>query len=140
MKYKNCRLNIFKGVFLFLILCANSSAQSLCKGMVTELNVSEKITLENNVKRQLKVDGVNVIKFFKDKGSSIAYIETFDADEVFLFYSGDELKSDYISMWSGAAGISEQKTIEEWARKNVPGIPYELAKCFSWYAIYRKAE
>jgi hypothetical protein len=133
-------VNIFKCLLLIFIFNGVAFSKNPCEETVVKLGSSEKIALENNIKRQLRVENVNVISFFKYNNSSVAYIETYDADEVFVFYIDDEFKSDYITMWSGGAYVSERKDIEKWAKENVPGISSELAKCFSWYAIYREVD
>ncbi|EAU3900493.1 hypothetical protein D9802_24100 [Salmonella enterica] len=105
--------------------------------MSDKLSAAQRDSLQNNIKRQLKTERLNILEFFKEQNSSIVYIETYDADEAFVFYSGDEFKDDFITIWSGAAEISEEKNIEKWVKDHVPYIPDRLARCFAWYTIYR---
>lgn len=130
-------VNIFKCMLLIFVFCGFTFAKTPCVNINNKLNATQKEVLQNNLKRQLKAERVNVLKLFKVQNSSVGYIETYDADEAFVFYVGDEYKSNFIIMWSGAAEISEEKNIEKWAKDNVPGIPARLAQCFAWYAIYR---
>lgn len=128
MNHHSLNVIIFKCVFIF---CGVSYAKRPCDGMVVELKSSEKLALERNIKRQLKIDNANIIKFFKNNDKSIAYIETYDADEVFIFYLNYEFKDSYITMWSGGAYISERENIDKWVKDNVQNISDGLAKCFS---------
>lgn len=130
-------MDVFKCVLLFFLTCAFSFAKTPCTNMSDKLSTIQISSLQNNIKRQLKIERLNILELFKEQNFSIAYIETYDADEAFVFYSGDKFKNDFIIMWSGAAEKSEEKNIEKWAKDNVPGIPVGLARCFAWYTIYR---
>ncbi|WP_023201837.1 hypothetical protein [Salmonella enterica] len=130
-------MNILKYVLFFFLTCDFSFAKTPCTNMSDKLSVVQINSLQNNIKRQLKIEQLNILAFFKEQNVSIVYIETYDADEAFIFYSGDEFKNDFIIMWSGAAEKTEEKNIEKWAKDNVPDIPDELARCFAWYTIYR---
>ncbi|KNL75316.1 hypothetical protein AEX03_18825 [Salmonella enterica subsp. enterica serovar Albany] len=131
------RINILKCTLVFCLACGFSFAKTPCTNMSDKLSAAQRDSLQNNIKRQLKTERLNILEFFKEQNSSIVYIETYGADEAFIFYSGDEFKDDFITIWSGAAEISEEKNIEKWVKDHVPYIPDRLARCFAWYTIYR---
>lgn len=76
---------------------------------------------------------VDVLQSFKVDAWSIVYVDTHQADAAFLFYAKDPLTERYVTSWSGAAARQEERSIERWTRKNAPGIPLRLARCFAWY-------
>jgi hypothetical protein len=85
------------------------------------------------IAKQLHVKNIDILKSFNMGNWHIFYVDTHESDEVFLFYSNDPLSSQYITLWSGAATSDEEQKIKDWVIKNVPGIPNQLANCFSWY-------
>lgn len=123
------RINILKCTLVFCLACGFSFAKTPCTNMSDKLSAAQRDSLQNNIKRQLKTERLNILEFFKEQNSSIVYIETYGADEAFVFYSGDEFKDDFITIWSGAAEISEEKNIEKWVKDHVPYIPDRLARC-----------
>ena len=80
-----------------------------------------------------EVNKDDVLQSFGVGGWRIVYVKTHVSDEVFLFYAGDPEKSRYVSEFSGAAAISEEKEILRGVVKDAPGIPPRLAKCFAWH-------
>ncbi len=97
--------------------------------------LTDKIKMEwaPAIARQLHAQKVDVLQSFQFGGWSIIYVDSHEADEAFLFYSHDPLRSHYVTMWSGAAMRDEQQSIKAWTLKNAPGIPQPLAGCFAWY-------
>jgi hypothetical protein len=87
------------------------------------------------IAKQLLTRKVDVLQSFRFNGWSIIYVDSHDADESFLFYSGDPIHSRYITEWSGAAAFNEEQSIRAWTLKNAPGIPPRLASCFAWYVV-----
>ncbi|WP_035374425.1 hypothetical protein [Pseudoduganella violaceinigra] len=96
--------------------------------------MAEKKNWSEAIAKQLGVPSVDVLSTFASRQWRVVYVDTHQADEVFLFYPNVPAEGTYINMWSGAAMRSEGAAMEEWALKNVPGIPKQLASCFAWYA------
>jgi hypothetical protein len=106
---------------------------SPCDGVDRGLTQKTKAAWAHAIARQLHAPRVDLLQSFRSKGWTIVYVDSHEADEVFLFYSHDPLHSSYVTMWSGAARIDEEQTIRAWTLKNAPGIPQKLAGCFAWY-------
>ena len=70
---------------------------------------------------------------FKFGSWQIINVNSPDSDAPYLFYSGDPLKTRYVTMWSGAARMDEEQEIKAWTLRNAPGIPSALASCFAWH-------
>lgn len=94
-----------------------------------------KVALLSQIAKQLNASEVDVLQSFSYGTWSIIYADTHESDEIFLFYEGDPLSKSYVVLWSGAARIDEEQEIKDWAIKNAPGIPQELAACFAWYVM-----
>jgi hypothetical protein len=60
-------------------------------------------------------------------------VNTHETDDAYVFYSGDPLRSRYVTEWGGAATREEEQDIKAWAIKNARGIPRSLAGCFAWH-------
>ncbi len=115
----------------FLLSVCSQAGASPCDGINT---VTEKAGQLNNViAKQLNVDSIEILQSFSFGGWTIFFVNTHVSDEPFLFYSSDPLTNKYVAIWSGAARIDEEQDIYGWAIMNAPGIPIELAKCFSWH-------
>ena len=112
---------------------ATAWAASPCAGVSRDLTSQRKAALAPEIAKQLRVRSVDVLQSFRLGGWEIIYVSTGESDEPFLFYSGDPLKSGYITLWSGAATIHEEQAIKGWTLKNAPGIPRKLAACFAWH-------
>jgi hypothetical protein len=76
---------------------------------------------------------VDVLHSFRFGNWSILHVDTHQSDEAFLFFEKDPFSERYVALWGGAAAKAEGRNIEKWALKNAPGIPGQLATCFSWY-------
>ena len=114
-----------------LMPCAAYS--SPCQGVIEVLTDQRKGDLARALSKQLEVPSVKVLQSFGVGGWRIVYVDPPQSDSVFLFYSQDPIKARYLTLWGGAARRSETENIEKWTRKNAPGIPAPLAKCFAWY-------
>jgi hypothetical protein len=106
---------------------------SPCDTVSRDLPSERKTVLAPEIAKQLNVKTVDVLQSFKLGSWQIIYVNTNESDEPFLFYSGDPLNTRYVTMWSGAARMSEEQEIKAWTLKNAPGIPRRLASCFAWH-------
>ena len=106
---------------------------SPCDGVDRTLTDKDKAAWAHEIARQLHAQKVDLLQSFRSEGWTIVYVDSHEADEVFLFYSRDPLHSPYVTMWSGAAARNEEQSIRAWTLKNAPGIPQKLAGCFAWY-------
>ena len=106
---------------------------SPCDTVSRDLPSERKAVLAPEIAKQLNVKSVDVLQSFKLGSWQIIYVNTHESDELFLFYSGDPLKTRYVTMWSGAARMDEEQEIRAWTLKNAPGIPRRLASCFAWH-------
>jgi len=106
---------------------------SPCDAVSRDLPSERKAVLAPEIAKQLNVTSVDVLQSFTLGSWQIIYVNTHESDEPFLFYSGDPLKTRYVTMWSGAAGMDEEQEIRAWTLKNAPGIPRRLASCFAWH-------
>ena len=128
---------IVQGIVLLLLMggatfrCAWS--QSPCDGVDRRLTDTTKAALAQEIAKQLGAQKVDVLQSFRFEGWTILYVDSHEADEVFLFYSHDPLSSHFVTMWSGAAKRTEERSIRKWTLKNAPGIPPKLARFFAWY-------
>lgn len=126
--------NFIASILIATIVAISSRVYaSPCDGVNRVLNKEHTATLAIVIANQLHVASVDVLQSFKLDGWSIIYVDTHEADEAFLFYASDPLTSKHIALWSGAAAISEEQQIKDWAIKNAPGIPMHLAHCFAWH-------
>lgn len=121
------------GALIVLSLATAFANGSPCDGVKRAVADERKATLASRIAGQLSVSSVDVLQSFQSGSWSIIYVDTHQADEVFLFYSGDPLTGRYITMWSGAATSDEEQQIRDWTLKNAPGIPENLARCFAWH-------
>jgi hypothetical protein len=85
------------------------------------------------VARDMHVQKVKLLESFHAGSWRILYVESYVADEAFLFYPGDPSAHHYVTLWAGAAMPTEQASILAWTEKNAPGIPPKLAACFAWH-------
>lgn len=123
-------------------VAAPAVAAGVCDGVDRTLSPDRKRALAPIIASQLKSRdlrehasdvAVEVLKSFKLDGWSIVYVSTGTSDGGFLFYSGDPLSHEYLTIWGGAARRSEENAIRKWAIKSAKGIPATLASCFAWY-------
>jgi hypothetical protein len=120
-------------ISVFFILFMPLAMGSPCDGIDQSLTAAAKMALAPTVAHQLHNATVDVLSSFRSGTWTILYINPHDADEAFLFYSGDPLTSRYVSLWAGAAAPNEESIIQKWIQANAPGAPSPLARCFAWY-------
>ena len=118
-------------VVAFVVVAFGARAASPCvdRSLTTERHAA----LAPAIAKQMHVPIVDVLKSFRFGGWSIIYVATHQADEAFLFYAHDPLRSHYVTLWSGRARLDEGQVIRKWVEKNAPGIPSKLAGCFAWH-------
>jgi hypothetical protein len=128
---------IAEGVVLLLVLGFAiprvAWSESPCDSVNRGLTYKNKAEWAPVIARQLRAQKVDVLQSFRFESWSIIYVDTHEADEVFLFYSRDPLNSHFVTMWSGAAMSNEEQSIRAWTIKNAPSIPPKLASCFAWH-------
>jgi len=85
------------------------------------------------IAKQLDAKQAEISQSFRFGGWSILYVSTGEADDAFVFYSGDPMRSKYVTLWGGVALENEEREIRAWTLKNAPGIPRTGANCFAWH-------
>ena len=85
------------------------------------------------IARQLDAKQAKISQSLRFDGWTILYVSTGESDDAFVFYSGNPMRSKYVTLWGGVALENEEKEIRAWTVKNAPGIPRTLADCFAWH-------
>ena len=125
---------VHAGLVAALIAYASPAiAGSPCDGVDRSLTSDQKAAWQPIVARQLKAPKSVVLQAFRFAGWSIVYVDTGVSDETFMFFKGDPHQNRYVTLWGGAAQIDEEKAMETWTRKNAPGVPSTLARCFAYH-------
>ena len=127
-------------LFVVLVITSFCVCASPCDSVDRVLTNKRKAVLVPAITKQLHVSSVDILQSFKFGAWTIIYVDTHEADEVYLFYAHNPLTSRYITMWSGAAAINEEQEIKDWTLKNAPGIPPQLANCFAWHVTKGRRE
>lgn len=120
-------------VFIVVVMPSYGWPATPCDDVNRSLPTNSKASLALVIATQLHPKKVDVLQSFRLDRWTIIYVDSHEADEVFLFYSADPLRTQYVVMWSGAAEPTEEQSIREWTLKNARGIPPKLASCFAWY-------
>jgi len=108
-------------------------AQNACSGVDRTLPNERAKALAPVVAKQLGAKHAEITQSFRFDDWSILYVSTGEADDAYLFYSGDATRNKYVTMWGGVALENEEAEIRAWTLKKAPGIPLTLAKCFAWH-------
>ena len=108
-------------------------AENPCSGVDRSLNKKAASAIAPVVAKQLGAEHAEISQSFLYRGWSVFYASTGDADDTYVFYSGDPLRDKYVTLWGGAATQDEEPEILHWILKNAPGIPLPLARCFAWH-------
>jgi hypothetical protein len=110
-----------------------------CEGVDRTLSSQRQARLEAALGATQGKKQVRIIQSFQDSGWLILYTEAREADNPYLFYSGDPAPGARpITAWSGGATIFETSEIAQWVKSNAPGIPSRLANCFAWHVTVGK--
>jgi hypothetical protein len=134
-----CGLTKVNMILLSLIAFALSTAtlpvraENACSGVDRTLPKEHVKALGPVIARQLDAKRADISQSFRFGGWSILYVSTGEADDAFVFYSGDPMRNRYVTLWGGVALENEEKKIRAWTLKNAPGIPPNLANCFAWH-------
>jgi hypothetical protein len=112
---------------------AGAGAQTPCTGIDRALPAAQLPALDREVAAQMGVQKAAILQSFRLGSWRILYVETYVADEAFLFYPRDPAVAKYATLWAGAAMPTEEASIDQWTLKNAPGIPKALAACFAWH-------
>lgn len=107
-------------------------AENACSGVDRTLPKEPTKALGPVIAKQLDAKRAEISQSFRFDGWSILYVSTGEADDAFVFYSGDPMRNKYVTLWGGLALENEEKEIRAWTLKNAPGIPRTLANCFAW--------
>jgi hypothetical protein len=118
---------------LLIGAAASSAGAKPCTGIDQTLSDARKAEFATPIAAQLGADHVTVNKYMGLKDWSIVYVDAPNGDPPFVFFKGDPSKTHYVTLWSGAAMIDEERSIRQWTLKNAPGIPKQLAACFAWF-------
>jgi hypothetical protein len=108
-------------------------AQNACSGVDRTLPSERAKSLGPFIAKQLDAKQAEVSQSFRFGGWSILYVSTGEADDAYVFYSGDPTRNKFVTLWGGVALEDEEREIRAWTLKNAPGIPLTLAKCFAWH-------
>ncbi|EAA5455721.1 hypothetical protein DQC86_24235 [Salmonella enterica subsp. enterica] len=66
-------MNVFKCV-LFFLACGFLFAKTPCANISVKLSAVQINSLQNNIKRQLKIEQLNILELLKEQNISIVYI------------------------------------------------------------------
>jgi hypothetical protein len=122
----------FVTVYLLVMLSSFAFAAP-CSEVDRHLKNTARSTLITAIAKQLDVGTVDVLQSYRVNPWTIIYVDTHQADRVFLFFNGNPLTTHFITQWSGAAAYGEEQNINDWVLQNAPGIPARLAQCFAWH-------
>lgn len=111
-------------------------AQNPCAGVDRSLPQARAKKLGPRVAKQLDATKADISRSFRFGGWTVLYVSTPNADDAFVFYRGDPMRSKYVTLWGGAAREDEEGEIQSWTLKNASGIPHHLADCFAWYVTH----
>jgi hypothetical protein len=120
------------GALLFAATIASGAGRSSCVGIDRHLAKSRAQQLSERVAQQFHDPGATVSDSFKLQGWTVVIVDFTNSDPGFVFYRGDPRQEPYVTVWSGAAAVTEEDQ-RQWAFKNARGIPPQLAACFAWY-------
>lgn len=110
-----------------------------CQGVDRDFSKKGKGRLTNAIKKQLRLQAVDVLQIFGSEGWTIVYVDTKVSDEPYLFYSVDPIVARKpVTQWSGAAMIFETSEVERWVLDHAPDIPKRLAACFAWHVTLNR--
>ena len=128
-----------------LAIHACASAATPCTGIDRSLSAAQQrnyaVAIEQHLNQQLGPEVQQKIttapqdirQVFRLGTWHIVYVHTHVSDEPFLFYPQPPDKATaYVTAWAGSAASDEAPSIRAWLRKNAPGIPPKLARCFAW--------
>ncbi len=107
-----------------------------CDGVKQGLTSDRKAALARSIALQLHSNGVDVLQSFQFATWEVLHVDTHEADEAYLFYAQDPSTNHYVTLWSGTARKTEERSIKAWTIKHAPGIPPKLATCFARHVTH----
>lgn len=110
-----------------------------CSGVERATSQTVKLRLEKAIAKNENWADVKVLGFFKYQSWRIVYVSNQISDEPYLFYAQNPLNAKSLGAWAGAANIFETQDILNWAIKEIPNIPQELASCFAWHVTLNRS-
>ncbi len=118
-----------KTVLLSLLLAPQLALADVCTPIDRHLDEADKTRLAPVIGRQLEVRGVT-LKLSLRSGEWRAFlIGARDADDSFVFYSGDPASQRFVDAIGTFALPEGEKAIRQWLVENLKGIPAPLATC-----------
>ena len=111
-----------------------------CVGIDRTLSVAMKAKFAFAIAKTEAVKKLEVLAAFRFKAWRILYVSHAQSENNFLFYAGDPLTSPRQGSWSGGASIFETADIQKWLKKNIAGIPPQLASCFAWHVTLNRRD
>lgn len=120
-------------VLMFSTAIRSVRAQNACSGVDRTLSSERAKLLGPFIAKQLDAKKAEISQSLRFGGWTILYVSTGEADDAYVFYSGDPTRNRFVTLWGGVALESEEGEIRTWTLKNAPGIPLTLAKCFAWH-------
>ena len=128
-----------------LAIHACTSAANPCSGIDRSLSPAQQRNyavaigqhlnqqLGPEVQQKITTAPQDIRQVFRQGWWHIVYVHTHVSDEPFLFYPlPPDKAAAYVTAWAGSAASDEAPSIRAWLRKNAPGIPPALARCFAW--------
>jgi hypothetical protein len=116
-----------------LLPLAAKAADVSCAKVHEGVTKAQKKEWSSSINQQLSGRLTRINQAFSLSDWVIVFVDAREADPPFLIFHGNPARTHFVTMWSGAAMRSEQKAMNDWALKNAPGIPNDLAACFAWH-------
>lgn len=120
---------IMKTVLLSLLLAPQLASADACAGIDRNLDEADRTRLAPLVGRQLEVRGVTLKLSLRSGDWRAFLIGARDADDSFVFYSGDPASQRFVDAIGTFALPEGEKAIRQWLVENLKGMPAPLAAC-----------
>lgn len=122
-------------VLLLLLVAAPGLLRAdPCAGIDTTLDDAAKAGVAPAIGRQLGVRGVVVKQTLRSAGWQVFLISARDADDSYVFYSGDPQSERFVDAIGAFALPEGEAAIRRWLTDNLSGIPAALAACVAQQA------
>jgi hypothetical protein len=137
-QFINMKSWLFLCVFATAAIFYNQRAFSAspCEGLHGGVSSADKNASILASSKQTRSTRVEVLDDFRSHDWIMLYLETHVSDEPVVFLHKKENTLNFVALWAGGAIIGQEAALEEWAHRDVPGIPTDLARCFAWYVTY----
>lgn len=114
---------------VLLLAPVHAGAADACAGIDRELAEADKPALTAAVAKQLQLRGVRLQASLRRGDWRVLQIAARDADDSFVFYSGDPRSQRYRDAIGVFALPEGEKAIRTWLKENHGEMPAELAAC-----------